>query len=229
MNRTSVMLFICVAGCQQQAADPHSASPRELIERISPLTAAQESVGAVKINSVGMVLVPIPAGEFVMGSPDEEAGRSPDERQHRVRITRAFYLAATEVTQGQWKSLMGTKPWKDEPNVQEGPDYPATFMSWNDAVKFCDELSRQEGMDYRLPTESEWEYACRAGTSAAYSCGVDAADLGNHGWFHQNTHDVSEAYAHSCGKKNPNLWGLFDMHGNVWEWCADWYGDYPVD
>ena len=118
---------------------------------------------------------------------------------------------------------MKTKPWENMQNVKEGDNYPATFVSWEDAVKYCRKLSASEGKQYRLPTEAEWEYACRGGQSTAYSFGNRPSLLGNYGWFSENAYDIGEKYAHEVGTKNPNPFGLHDMHGNLWEWCSDWY------
>ena len=182
------------------------------------------SVRLVEItNTIGMEFRLIPSGEFMMGSPKDEPDRGDDESQHRVEISEAFYLGKYEVTQGQWKEVMGTSPWKDEVlKVNEGDDYPATNVSWDDAVEFCKKLSRREGVEYRLPSEAEWEYACRAGSETDYSFGVDAADLGKHAWFNDG---IGERYAHEGGQKLGNNFGLYDMHGNVCEWCGDWYRD----
>ena len=191
------------------------------------LTPAQLAVGDPIENSIGMVLVPIPAGEFLMGSPETEQGRREREVQHQVTLTKPFLLGVHEVTQGQWQAVMGTTPWKGKEYVKEGDDYPATYVSWNDAVEFCRNLSEKEGVEYRLPTEAEWEYACRAGTTTAYSFGDDASELGEYAWYRENAWDAGQKYAHTVGQKKPNPWGLYDMHGNVFEWCQDWYGDYP--
>ena len=190
------------------------------------LTPAQLAVGDPIENSIGMVLVPIPAGEFVMGSPKTESGRRNVEVQHPVTLTKPFLLGVHEVTQGQWQAVMGTTPWKGKQYVKEGDDYPATYVSWNDAVEFCRKLSEKEGLEYRLPTEAEWEYACRAGTTTAYSFGDDASELGEYAWYRENAWDAGQKYAHTVGQKKPNPWGLYDMHGNVWEWCEDRYGVY---
>ena len=178
------------------------------------------------INSIGMKLVEIPAGEFLMGSPESEEYRDDDdEQQHRVRLSKSFYLQTTEVTQGQWRAVMGTEPWKDKSLVKEGSDYAASYVNWEDATEYCGKLSAKEGRTYRLPTEAEWEYACRCGTTTAYSFGGDASSLKDYAWFDDNADDVDEKYAHQVGQKRPNAWGLYDMHGNVWEWCSDWYGE----
>ena len=180
-------------------------------------------------NSIGLELIEIPAGKFTMGSPAGEKGRQPDEEQVGVTLTKPFFLGKTEVTQGQWKQVMGTEPWEGQDDVQVDKDCPATFVSFFDAVEFCEtltDLERKDGKlkaneEYRLPTEAEWEYACRAGTTKAYSFGDGASKLGEYGWFNGNT--FGERYAHKVGLKKPNPWGLHDVHGNVWEWCSDWF------
>lgn len=164
----------------------------------------------------------------MMGSPVSEANRSNDECQHRVTLTKSFYLGTTQVTQGQWESVMGTTPWKDQDRVKEGANHAATYISWDDAVEFCKRLSARESKAYRLPTEAEWEYACRGGTSTAYSFGDDATQLSDYGWFDKNASLIGECYAHAVGLKHSNGFGLYDMHGNVCEWCSDWYGDYQT-
>ena len=178
-------------------------------------------------NTIGMSFMLIPSGEFLMGSPSDEAYRYENEGpQHRVRITKAFYMGVTEVTQGQWFAVMKTKPWGRQQYVKEGDAYPATYVTWHDAVEYCGKLSALEGKEYRLPTEAEWEYTCRGGKSTAYSFGSDASGLKNHAWFTENADDIGEEYAHEVGGKQPNPFGLYDMHGNVQEWCSDTNGDY---
>ncbi len=183
-------------------------------------------IEAVTTNSIGMKLVLIPPGEFMMGSADSDKKADDDEKpQHRVTISRPFYMGETEVTQGQWKAVMGTEPWKDKSYVKEGTNYPATFVSWEDAVEYCRRLSERDGREYRLPTEAEWEYACRGGRTSQYSFGNDESALGRYGWFKENAWDKDEKYAHLVRQKLANPFGLFDMHGNVMEWCSDWYGE----
>ena len=157
----------------------------------------------------------------MMGSPEGEEGHDDDEYQHRVRLTQPFYMQTTEVTQGQWKSVMGTEPWKVQDYVKEGDDYAATYVSHEDAVAFCRKLSAREGGTYRLPTEAEWEYACRGGTQTMYSFGASAGQLGEYAWFEDNADKVGEAYAHRVGQKRSNGFGLYDMHGNVREWFSE--------
>ena len=166
-----------------------------------------------------------------MGSPAGEKGRQGNEEQVAVTLTKPFWIGKTEVTRGQWIQVMGTEPWQGEEYVHADKDYPATFVSVHDTARFCGKLTdleRKAGMlkdseEYRLPTEAEWEYACRAGTTTAYSFGDDAKELGEYAWFVGNT--SGEPYANRVGLKKPNPWGLYDMHGKVWELCSDWYGD----
>ncbi len=184
------------------------------------LDAANFGIGVVSAPAVSaMEFKLIPAGTFLMGSPDSEEGRDDDERQHEVTITRDFYMGVTEVTQSQWQQVMGTTPWKGQENVIEGDDVAASYISWNDAVEFCQRLSQQEGRTYRLPTEAEWEYACRAGSTTAYSFGDDASQLEQYAWYF----DSEPAHPSPVKQKSPNGFGLYDMHGNVWEHCQDWY------
>ena len=190
--------------------------------------ASQEAMGEEKpakgeivANSLGMSFVLIPAGTFMMGTPSDEPGRGNDELQHTVTISKSFYLQTTEVTQGQWREIMGTNPshFKDC-----GDDCPVEQVNWDDAQEFILRLNEREGADkYRLSTEAEWEYACRAGSTTRFCFGDDETKLAEHAWYHDN----SGFRPHPVGQKKSNAWGLYDMHGNVWEWCEDWYGDYP--
>jgi formylglycine-generating enzyme required for sulfatase activity len=190
--------------------DPQNVAALSLRERIDNNLKAT--------NSLGMTLVYIPAGTFLMGSPAEEAGRSDDELQHSVTLTKPFFMAATPVTQAQWEAVMGSRP----SNFQ-GDNLPVEQVSYDEAAEFCRKLSVKENKHYRLPTEAEWEYACRAGTNTPYNTGSDENALGEAGWYSAN----SGGQTHPVGQKQHNAWGLYDMHGNVWQWCSDWYGTYP--
>ncbi|MEX2213794.1 MAG: SUMF1/EgtB/PvdO family nonheme iron enzyme [Phycisphaeraceae bacterium] len=172
-------------------------------------------------NTVNMKLVWIKPGSFDMGSPASEAGRDPGEVQHRVTLTKGFYMGTTEVTQAQWKVVMG-----NDPSAFKGDDLPVESVSWDDTVAFCRKLSEKEGKTYRLPTEAEWEYTCRAGTSTAFHSGNVVSDLAAVAWY-GGVQGNSDNKTHPVGSKKANAWGLYDMHGNVWEWCHDWLDNYP--
>ena len=213
-----------------------------LLLSVWALTGAQGDklplVGDVLIEElpggVLMEFVWIEAGTFTMGSPLSESGRQSDEGpQHLVTISEGFWLGKYELTQGQWESVMGTRPWSGKVSqsgkgyIQSNPMHPAVYISWNDVQVLTDKLNQQEGSEvYRLPTEAQWEYACRAGTTTRWSFGDDKSRLGEYAWGRDNAWDVGEQYAHAVGTKLPNPWGLYDMHGNVFEWCEDRYGSY---
>ena len=175
-----------------------------------------------------MEFVWIPAGTFRMGSPSSEAGGRSDEALHEVEISRGFWLGRYEVTQGQWEAVMGTRPWSGRDHVVSDLSHPAVSISWNAVQRFIGRLNdAADASLYRLPSEAEWEYACRAGSRTRWSFGDDESVLGNYAWYWDNAWDVGEEYAHAVGTKWPNAWGLYDMHGNVYEWVQDWYGsDY---
>jgi formylglycine-generating enzyme required for sulfatase activity len=172
-------------------------------------------------NSLGMEFTYIQPGSFMMGSPVNESGRGRDEKQHRVTLTRDFYMQTTEVTQGQWRMIMGSNPSKFSAC---GDDCPVEKVSWNDAQKFIRSLNKKEGSNrYRLPTEAEWEYAARAGSTTQFCYGDDFGRFDEHAWAGNSSGNKS----HSVAQRKPNAWGLYDMHGNVREWCQDWKSDYP--
>jgi formylglycine-generating enzyme required for sulfatase activity len=175
---------------------------------------ADQQTHKIMTNSIGMKLVWIPPGEFQMGSNDDRNTKP----IHTVKITKGFNMGVYEVTQEQYQKVMGTNP-----SYFEGDDRrPVERVSWNDAVEFCKKMSELEkGKKYRLPTEAEWEYACRAGTTSQWSFGDNKSLLGDYAWYGGN----SGGTTHPVGKKKPNAWGLYDMHGNVWECCQDWYAE----
>jgi len=195
-------------------------SPQEM----RPMTTTSQRI----TTKTGVEMVLVPAGEFLMGDDDGEEDEKP---AHQVRIS-AFYMDTSEVTQASYRSLMGKNPAKFA-----DPDAPVERLSWYAATQYCNMRSLREGFmpcydpetlacdfhadGYRLPTEAEWEYACRAGTATPWSFGSDPAKLGKHAWFKENAQKTT----HRVKQKGPNPWGLFDMHGNVSEWCNDFYSE----
>jgi len=241
-------------------------TPQEIRNLVARPILAHRVMPPLITNSLGMKFVLIKAGEFQMGSPDTDRDAQDAEKpQHRVRITRPFYLGVHEVTRGQFRQFVddtgyqtdaekdgkGGTGWNEEAKkFEQNPRYtwreagfeqtdlhPVVDVSWNDAVAFAQWLGRKEGKTYRLPTEAEWEYACRAGTTTRYFPGDDAeglAEVGNvaDGTAREKYPDWKGTiaardgfvYTAPVGRYRPNAWGLHDMHGNVWEWCWDWYG-----
>jgi formylglycine-generating enzyme required for sulfatase activity len=183
-------------------------------------------VGAGFKNNAGLEFAAIPPGTFMMGASDtrETALIAIDECPvHKVTLPRQVYMSIYPVTQAQFVKVMG-----ENPSVFKGDRLPVEGVTWEEAVAFCNKLSakpqeKSAGRRYRLPTEAEWEYACRAGTKGIFSFGNDYAKLNEYGWYEAN----SDGKTHPVGQKKPNPWGLYDMHENVTEWCQDWYGDYP--
>jgi formylglycine-generating enzyme required for sulfatase activity len=176
------------------------------------------------LNSLGMKFAWIPPGTFLMGSPKSEVGRGFDETQHGMTLTQGFYLGVHQVTQAQWQAVMGSNPSKFT-----GDNLPVETVSWDDCHEFCKKLTDRENKLYRLPTEAEWEYACRAGTATAFSFGETiSTDQANYNGkrYLRGEEGVYRGMTTSVGSFPPNAWGLYDMHGNVREWCEDWYGNY---
>jgi formylglycine-generating enzyme required for sulfatase activity len=183
----------------------------------------------VLTNSIGMKLAHIPAGKFMMGSPAAEEERDPEELQHEVTISKPFFMGVHEVTQRQWEKVMG----KNSSHFKQvDSDFPVDQVRWVEAVDFCNRLSNladenKAGRVYRLPTEAEWEYACRAGTTTTFHVGnaLSSKQANFDGQFPFGNADKGPTVRKpvKVGSYPPNAWGLFDMHGNVAEWCADWY------
>ena len=181
-------------------------------------------------NSIGMKFVWIPPGSFMMGSPKEEKMRRDGETQHKVTLTKGFYMGVYSVTQEQWQEVMGNNPsqFKGEKNL------PVDSVSWNDCQEFVKKLSAKDKdkKGYRLPTEAEWEYACRAGTKTPFHFGdTIATEQANYRGtafpYGDGKQGVYRMKTTPVGTFPANAWGLHDMHGNVWQWCHDWYEDYP--
>lgn len=166
-----------------------------------------------------MAFVWVPPGRYRMGSPRDELNRRAGEQPHIVSLRRGFWLGRTEVTQAQWAAVMGVNPSYFQPG---GDDHPVDNVSYDDCRAFIQRLNALTGNRYRLPTEAEWEYACRAGESGAYAFGNDPSRLGEYAWYRDN----SEGRTRPVATRKPNAWGLYDMHGNVREWCQDWFGPY---
>jgi formylglycine-generating enzyme required for sulfatase activity len=169
-------------------------------------------------NSIGMQFVLIPAGTFMMGADKDFAEASDYEQpRHQVTISKPFYLGVYNVTQKDWTAVMGNNPSKCR-----GEDNPVETVSWKDIQDFIKRLNQKEGHSrYRLPTEAEWEYAARAGSTSTYFFGDDKSQLGDYAWYYANSGDET----HPVGQKRPNAWGLYDILGNVFEWTGDWWGD----
>ena len=205
-------------------------------------------------NKVTMKLVLIPAGKFIMGSPESEqreaakaaalagyndalaalakANAKTEGPQHQVRISKPFYMGVYDVTQEQWEAVMGTTLTQQRDRAGKsltlpgaGKNYPMYYVSWNEVMEFCRKVSAKTGKKVRLPTEAEWEYACRAGSKTRFDFGNNDTDLGDHAWYTGNSDDKT----HPVGQKKPNAWGLYDMLGNVSQWCSDYYMDSYAD
>jgi len=186
--------------------------------RVSPLMKAGEGW----TNSIGMTLLYCPPGRFTMGGPRDANHTRPNEHEVDVELTRGFLLGKYEVTQKEWKTVMGNEPWKGRIWIRESDKHPAIYVHWEEAVEFCEKLIAKENKKYRLPTEAEWEYACRAGSTGQYYFG-DASKKAEHAWYAMNTSEVGKRHPHPVGLKKANPWGFHDMYGNVDEHCLDSY------
>ena len=255
VKRAVMILVVCVAAV---SAYGYVSDDLDFV----PMDGSDSSYGTGSLapritNSLGQEFVLIPKGSFMMGSPKGESKRDDAETQHRVTITKAFYLQTTEVTVGQWRLFTkGTgyrteaetgggayqwtgKKWEekegiywDNPGFEQTERHPVTCVSWNDVTKYVSWINRKEETDkYRLPTEAQWEYACRAGTTTAFSTGrCISTNQANYDGNYPMPNCTKGRYREKTvkvGSFSPNKWGLYNMHGNVWEWCKDWYGNYP--
>jgi formylglycine-generating enzyme required for sulfatase activity len=221
-----------------ERAEDHAATAKKPEANAPTVQQPKENPPAVKKldeltldcwNGVTLKLKLIPAGEFMMGSPENETERSKDEGpQHRVKISKPFFMGVYLVTQVQYQSVMDNKPshFKGDDNL------PVEQVSWYDAVEFCKRLSARTGQMVRLPTEAEWEYACRAGTTTPFNTGetisTDQANYNGHFTYGSGSKGESPQTTLAVGSFASNSFGLYDMHGNVWEWCQDWYGSYAA-
>jgi len=217
-----VLMCLCLFGC----GEPEAPTTGE--QKAPAKEPAKAPTGPVKgesfsIPDINLDMLWCKPGTFMMGSPEGEKDRRKDETQHEVTLTKGFYLGKHEVTQAQWEKVMGTNP-----SYHKGATLPVEQVSWDDAMKFCEKLTEvekeadrlPEGWVYSLPTEAQWEYACRAGTTTAYSFGDEITPKQAN--FNRNVGKTTDGLQYPA-----NAWGFHDMHGNVWEWCLDWYGDYP--
>jgi len=229
----STILVICLgaAVCLVAAAESKSDEQSKNAAKKKPIAADKpigKEAGQVRDdNGLKMKLVWCPAGKFMMG----DSGKADFEvpiNETEVTLSAGYWLGKYEVTQAEWLRVTGKKSWQGK-DVKEGDEFPVTHIRWEEAIEFCAKLTKQEraagridaGWEYALPTEAQWERACRAGTTTRFSFGNDAAKLGDFAWFSSNTAMQGEKYPHRVGQKKPNPWGLHDMHGNVYEWCRD--------
>jgi len=221
-----------VATGPAEPAEP--APPRLSDEQVQAARDAGVAPAAAVLLAPGvtMTMVYIPPGQFLMGSPEAEARREPNEGPRRwVAISRGFYIASTEVTQAQWQAVMKTTPWQGKRRAGENPKYAANYLTWEECQRFVDRVNQGlKTLRLALPTEAQWEYACRAGSTTQFSYGEDVGlkGLGRYAWYVKNQQRLGQVHPRAVGLLTANRWGLFDMHGGVAEWCADWMGPFDA-
>jgi formylglycine-generating enzyme required for sulfatase activity len=222
------LFLMTLIGCNDANPSPAKMSPPPIKLHIQSGETAGERM-VLKVKGVDYAFRWCPSGSFMMGSPESETSRDDDEVQHRVTLSQGFWMLETEVTQEQWESITGNNP-----SHFKGSHLPVEKVSWDDCQEYVSKLNNivSSGYKFSLHTEAQWEYACRAGTTTAYSFGNSREQLKNYAWFggyfvEDGLTASSGQTTNPVGQKEANTWGLYDMHGNVWEWCSDWYGNYP--
>ena len=220
LNHNSIKRFCNSIARQTKGADPYLKESLVLLTKGKSSSAAKNSLDKKIIDPLtGAEFVYLPPGSFMMGSPEGEKGRENYEDLHKVTLSQPFYMQTTQVTQALWKKIM-----RKNPSVFKGDDLPVENVSWDMTQEFISKLNKQsKDHTYSLPTEAQWEYACRAGSTSRYSFGDDDKELEKYAWYDENSGDTT----HPVGELVPNAWGLYDMHGNVWEWCSDGAAAYP--
>ena len=224
-----VACILLFGGCwnkepKEPGKDPDQKNPQKVEQDILP------EGKPYTVPELNLKMIWVPAGKFMMGSPKSEPGHQTEEENlHQVIISRGFWVGQFEITQSQYEMMMG-----ENPSIIVDPRMPVQKVSWENAMEFCKELTSREMQEdrlpehwiFNLPTEAQWEYACRADISGPFHFGYETDELADYAWFHEN----SSGSPKPGGLKKPNSWGIHDMHGNLGEWCFDWYGKvYPPD
>ncbi len=213
-------LALALCGCGKQEERTTSSDIDDATEVLTdvPKTEPEETLSVELGDDVTLDLVLVRPGSFLMGSDEDGFDEKP---ARRVTITKSFYMGKFEVTQEQWRVVMGANP-----SHFKGDKNPVEMVGWDNCQTFLKKLNEKvPGHSFRLPAEAEWEYACRAGSTSIFCYGNDEGDLEDYAWYRGGSGDRT----HPVGEKKPNAWGLYDMHGNVWEWCQDYYGKYPAE
>ncbi len=232
MTLVGVAALVSTSGCSSQEKEPQKPPTDEspkVQEKDPPKIIVTDPTKPAVTNRIDMKFVWIPPGNFLMGSPKVEKERNDDETQHKVTLTKGFYMGVHLVTQEQWQVVMGKNPsrFKGEKNL------PVDNVSWNDCQEFIKKLRDKDKKPYRLPSEAEWEYACRAGTTTPFYFGetisTDQANYDGNSVYGNGKKGIRRGKTTPVGGFPANAWGLHDMHGNLWQWCQDWYEKYPQE